>query len=272
MNNYVVINIKIRRETHLRAFGHSLLTMMRDFEPSLTPDFLDSGEDGRNTTPFGDLESALERWGLPKYLDMRGGEPWCYHGARWKRAREPRYKCYFFHGMLDRYYKLTPSSLTLTAKWNAEVDWKELFGRLCSLSDAQAGLIHHFTPQELPTARLGFADGSIFPISHSRLCDLSFTDISWAMTFGAEFLDRVDIAAIAAAGFPTKPAGTGYIVQVTDSLLDVSKRFGHFCERREALRALLPDSIFPDKAEQEEMRLLAEEYRQAQESLSFLLD
>ena len=257
MNNYVRITLEIKGETHSRDFGRALLSVFCNFAPSLMPDLLDSGEDGPHRTPFDDLETAMNQWGKTFSLDMRGGDPDAYWGARWKRKQEPRYNAYFMHGIFNRRNFLTPSTLSFKAKWNPKVDWAELFLRLCNACDTRAALMHHLTPRELSSAISDFAYGIIAPTLNTRFHDLRFPGITWAMMFGAEFLDRVDARAIKDAGFGVRQVGTGYLVQVTDSLLDVLKRYDHFCERRETLLAFVPASVLRDTSDDEVLAWLA---------------
>lgn len=75
------------------------------------------------------------------------------------------------------------------------------------------------------------------------------TNLGWASFFGGEFSKEVDESMIAAAGFPVRKIGDGYLVQVTENISDVIDNFALFSQRRAELKSLFRDGLFMIKDE-----------------------
>ena len=246
MQNYVQITVKIKRPTYEIEFGRAFLSAFIESDTHLTPEFLDIMKDRPISRPFIDIDHALEKWTTYSSVNVIGKDlPLC-SAAKWTRKHEPKYSCYMSHMLINNFGNVSPGACYFTARWSPKIDWLLLFRSISRVCDAQAGMLHHFTSPELVKPNGRFPRGSIAPAMNPK-----FPEIAWAMMFGDDFVHAVDVKKLTALGFPVEAVGSGYLVRVTDSLLDVSQRFDYFCERRELLRANLPRTIFtdPDEAE-----------------------
>jgi hypothetical protein len=246
VKNYIQITVKIRKPTYEIEFGRTFLSAFIESDVRLTPEFFDVMKDRSINRRFIDIDHALEKWTTHSSVNVLGRDiPLC-SAAKWTRKQEPKYSCYVDHMLITNDGSVSPGRWNFTAKWTPKIDWLNLFRSICHVCDAQAGMLHHFTSPEIRNPPSDFAIGIIAPAINPR-----FKDISWAMMFGDDFVHAVDVEKLTALGFPVEAVGSGYLVRVTDSLLDVSQRFDYFCERRELLRANLPRDIFtdPDEAE-----------------------
>jgi hypothetical protein len=246
MKNYVQITIRSKKATDKTEYGRQFLLAMINTDPRLEPEFIDCVLTRRNTTPYDNLEYALTRWATRKTGQAYTAKVDGVWGAKWKRKSRPSYGCRISHMLIDNYGDISPSNFNFSAKYDESVNWPELFRLWCTVSDAQIAILHHFTEPELINKYRDFEIGNL-----GILWKPSFPEIAWAMMFGDDFVHAVDVEKLTALGFPVEAVGSGYLVRVTESLLDVSQRFDYFCERRELLRANLPRDIFtdPDEAE-----------------------
>jgi hypothetical protein len=257
MKNYVQITIRTRSETKNIDYGRQFLQIMIDSDSRLEPEYLDCVLTRSNTTPFENLEAGLARWATREMVQGYTTKVDAIWGAKWKRKSRPSYSCEINHTSAAINGDLIPADFGFTAKWNASVNWADLFRSLCALPKTQIAMLHHFTGIEMTKKNSSFEIGSL-----KAWFDPKFPDISWAMMFGDDFVYAVDVQKLTAHGFPVEAVGSGYLVRVTDSLLDVSQRFDYFCERRELLRTLLPASIFPDREAEEANRQMLQDIMQ----------
>lgn len=246
MKNYIQIVIRSKKTTSEVEYGRRFLEAMMNVDPRLEPEFIDCALTRSNTTPYKSLEEALTRWTTRKTIQGYTAKVDGVWGAKWKRKTRPSYSCEIDHMTVSMYGNIVPSNFHFEAKFNPSVDWSKLFKSLCQVSDAQIAIMHDFTDPELINRNRDFELGVL-----GSSLDAEFPEIAWAMMFGDDFVHAVDVEKLTALGFPVEAVGSGYLVRVTDSLLDVSQRFDYFCERRELLRANLPRTIFtdPDEAE-----------------------
>ena len=250
MKNYVHIKIRSKKPTSQVEFGRQFLQAMTDVDPRLEPDYLDCEVTRSNTTPYNNLEEGLNRWAVPKTVQVYANKVDGFSGAKWKRKSRPNYSCEIDHMLINIYGNVVPANLRFNARYDLSVDWFALFRSWCDVSDAQIAMLHHFTDTEMKAKNDSFEIGSL-----GAWFDPRFPEIAWAMMLGAEFAQAVDVEKLAALGFPVEAVGSGYLVRVTDSLNDVSQRFDYFCERREILRNLLPVNIFVDEDEERRKRI-----------------
>ncbi len=69
-------------------------------------------------------------------------------------------------------------------------------------------------------------------------------DMGWAMVYGDEFAEEVDVERIAASGFPIEKLNNGYLVRVTENIQDVASDFSLFSPRRAELKSLFRADFF----------------------------
>jgi hypothetical protein len=251
MKNYLKITICSKKATSSIEFGRLFLSAFIDSDIRLTPEYLDTMRDRSVNRPFINIDHSIEKWSPKSKLQVPGTYQEFYDKAKWTRKSTPSYQCYMLaHTIRNNFNKIVPSYFSFKAKWDDSVDWSVFFQRLCTVADAQAAMMHRFTPIELGNSNSRFKDLGI----HTAL-NPKFPDISWAMMFGDDFVYAVNVDKLTAAGFPVEAVGSGYLVRVTDSILDISQRYEYFCERREILRSLLPIEIFVDEDEERRKRM-----------------
>lgn len=252
MKDYLLLILRNKEETYTKSYGNCILQAMVDVDQKLEPEFFDCVLERYNTTSYENLDDALKRWTTRKSIKGYTQEVEGDWGAKWKRKKQPSYRCENNHMKINLNGDLVPSELSLTAKWNKSVDWNNLFKSWCSIGDTQIAFLHHFTEFEMVNKHNDFKIGSFGAWSNPR-----FPDISWAMMFGDDFAPRLNVDKLRELGFSADVVGSGILVRVTDDILDVSKRYDYFCERRELLRANLPHDFFIDP---EEERIKVEEF------------
>ncbi len=257
MKNSIQIVVRSKKITNSVEYGRQFLKAMMSADSRLEPEFIDCVLTRSNTTPYGSLEEALTRWATRKTVQGYTEKVDGVWGAKWKRKSHPSYSCRINHMLIDNYGDVSPSNFNFSAKYDVLVDWLKLFRSWCKVSDAQIAILHHFTDPELINKHRDFELGVL-----GSLIDPEFPEIAWAMMFGDDFVHAVDVKKLTAHGFPVEAVGSGYLLRVTDSLLDVSQRFDYFCERREVLRTLLPASIFTDQAAEEANRQMLQDIMQ----------
>lgn len=243
--NYIKIALRSKKDTKQIEYGRQFLNAMMEAEPRLEPEFFDCELERYNTTSYKNLDDALKRWTTRKSIKGYTQEVEGDWAAKWKRKKQPKYDCYMRHMVITKSSYINPGNFNFTSNWYENINWIKLFDALCKVSDAQIGMLHHFTPNEALNDCDAFELGSFGAWSNPR-----FPDISWAMMFGDDFAPRLNVDKLRELGFSADVVGSGILVRVTDDILDVSTRYDYFCERRELLRANLPHDFFTDPEEE----------------------
>ena len=150
MKNYIAITVKSKKQTHDLDYGRAFLSSFIKTDVCLTPEYLDTMEDKPISRRFVDMEHALEKWSTYSSVNMFGKDRQLHDTAKWLRKSVPIYSCYILnHTKRNMYNDIVPSDFSFKAKWCADIDWFKLFYALCSVADAQVGMMHHFTALEI---------------------------------------------------------------------------------------------------------------------------
>lgn len=240
MKPYIKISIRTKIETTDWAVGEKFIDSLGLEGGLLIPELISHNAD-RFRDPF--MGKALCRDVWASKVLMRGGGFLLdyFQDFAWKRRRFITSKGRVAHTKKDIKDQLVPGSISFYAAFTDKVDWHGLFKTWCEIFPPQLGMLHVFAGPELaPSAKYdSFQIGSF-----NALLKPEVPNIGWAMVYGDEFAQEVNVRRIVEAGFVIENIGNGYLVRVTDSINDVVDDFWQFSRRRAELKKLFRDGFF----------------------------
>jgi hypothetical protein len=199
----------------------------------------------RFVDPFVDVDHFIDKWwAVPikmyedgKFLGERFG------GPLWKRKSPLASRGVVDHGLVDISGKRDFSTLWFECRWDAGVDFLQLFHCWLNIAEPNVGMLHVFTDAERndPRSEAGrwFSTGSFGGPAKPGL-----PEIGWAMAYGPGYAVDVDVDRITGAGFKVSSIGGAQVVQVTDKLADVVDDYAYFSQRRAQLKSLFRPDLF----------------------------
>ncbi len=241
MKRYIEISITTRKETIDWAVGEKFIDSLSMEDGLLIPESISHNAD-RFRNSFVGKAFCKEAWASKAVLHTGDGLPSdFFQDFAWKRKRSIASKGYVMHTLENVRGEVVPGSICLTAVFSREVDWNRLFRTWCEIFPPQLGMLHVFSgPELVPSARRNsFQIGSF-----NAALKPDVPNVGWAMFYGDEFAQEVDVRRIVEAGFAIENIGNGYLVRVTDSINDVVDDFWQFSRQRAELKKLFRDGFF----------------------------
>lgn len=162
------------------------------------------------------------------------------------------------------------SSIMLWAQYRSEIDWAGLFRTWCEQTQPYAAMLHPMCASDGPGRNkpretrfdglneeqssawqryLGGGFYTEFRAGELNSLHSGLTNPGWASWFGGDYAKAVDLDKLRAAGFPTFNLGTGYLVQMTETIEEVAGDLATFSRRRAALKGLFRPGLFMIESE-----------------------
>lgn len=260
---------------------HADLTSWKVGEKLLSPLFKDGRLVPERAATFGevtashgfdveDIKECRAHWASQAVMRTNGSSDKFTEDFHWRRRKVAKSQGYVSFSEASMRGKKIPTRVFLQSQYRKEIDWAGLFVNWCNITTPFAAILHPRATQESPKksnkdVRDYSYDEDVYQQVWSRfLCGEFYsefragelnslvsglTNLGWASFFGGEFSTEVDEAIIAAAGFPVRKIGDGYLVQVTENISDVIDDFALFSKRRAELKSLFRDGLFMIKDE-----------------------
>lgn len=245
---YLLITINTRVDTIDSAFGKGLMEALCE-EPRLVPELVSTSEICKD--PFPGIDNFVERWwAQPAQMRLDGvlvSE--FFWGPFWRRKSKLASRGMVDHMSRDKTRGLRPPGrIWFDCRWSGDVDFNRLFDAWVSLFRPEMAMMHMFTEPEfsLPPSQskmrfeVGGFGGPKIP---------GIPNIGWAMAYGADNAQEVDVDRVKAAGFSVDTCGGATVVRVTDRLSDVVDDYPRFSQRRDELKSLFRPDLFRIKDE-----------------------
>ena len=243
----VEMKIRTRAETSDWVYGKALLQSLCRWGDLLVPEQLSHNPDGfrgKELEPFVGVAEAEKKWALDiSGYALNGVFVKQYDLFAWRRKKNLKCLGWVHHQLVNAKGNLAPGGIIFTSAYSEKVGWLSLFREWCEIFPVQLGVLHyyretkpHFIP---PNAKFDEPD-----IRFGSALNPDVSDAGWAMFYGDEFAEKVDVAKIRAAGFPIEKIGNGYLVRITENIEDVASDFAAFAKRRVELRKLFPEHFF----------------------------
>lgn len=245
MKPYIKIAIRTKAETIDWGVGEKLIDSLNLNDGLLLPEQVSHNAD-KFTEPFLGKVLCEGVWASKASMRVNGALSDFYQDFAWRRKKTIKSSGSVVHSSRNIRGQVVPGSISLSATCGDKVDWYSLFKTWCEIFPPQLGMLHLFTYPEIGPSE---KNGSFQIGSFNSALKPDVPNIGWAMFYGDEFAQEVDVDQIAASGFPVEKLGNGYLVKVTNSIQDVVDDFSLFSMRRAELKSLFREGFFLIKQE-----------------------
>ncbi|MDR7945010.1 hypothetical protein [Achromobacter aegrifaciens] len=240
MKPYIQISLRTKIETTEWSVGKKLLESLSFDSSLLAPEYISHNAD-KVTELFEGDSHAEKMWAEKICIRANGSLSELFDNFAWKRQKSVKSKGSISHTMRNLRNQIVPGGVHLNSKFSDKVNWFRLFKSWCEIFSPQLGMLHYFTEPELGPHEVNesFQIGSF-----NAMLKPDVPNAGWAMFYGNEFAEKVDMERIFHGGFPIERMGDGYLVRVTENIQDVARDFELFAQRRLELKGLFPDGFF----------------------------
>lgn len=248
-NPRTTIELKIKASPEVRtdwSVGREMLNAFVDAGPLMAPQRID-----RLTT-------------VPKKLrvftKVEDYQPFWRNGDFdfvFKRVRKVQYYATLKYDRLNAYYEKMPARFGMFARPDFSVDWDTLFHRLGALLRVDWGMLHYCGTEEMAIWRPHSDEDDYYAHEeyyHGRDFALGghvywtkkkiLTNLGHTSVVRAPFMDEDKAARIAELGVHVAPLGEGWVIRLSDDLIDVKRDFAGFCEIRSKVKAIIGNRNF----------------------------
>lgn len=246
---YILISIHTLIDTSQVEVGKKFLNLLIDFDKRLEPDyFKDYGNEwykvpyeGEDHWNKGWTMQMTQKWNDPAYykpIEITSPAPF-----DWTRKKAIKYKGEVSHSQLigegayivdvrkKPYFKQGSIRLEFQPP-RKDIDYLLLFSKLCKSLDAEYGMLHFFTGNEISrysqhSPQTSFRFGHISFGSNIKIANLG-----WANYFKYNFSDSVDHGMIQEISSKTDDSLNGTLLVLSDDIYDVKNDFEDFSKKR----------------------------------------
>ncbi|WP_257604085.1 hypothetical protein [Pseudomonas tolaasii] len=234
------IAIRTKSETSGWGVGEALLATLSRDGGLLVPEQVSHNAD-KFVESFMGVAETVAWWASKGTMRVNGALSEFNDHFAWRRKTTIKSTGSVVHTMRNARGRLVPGSVHLRSAISERVDWYSLFKAWSEVFPPQLGMLHLFSNPELgpDTKNNSFQIGSFRAALNPVV-----PDMGWAMVYGDEFAEEVDVERIAASGFPIEKLNNGYLVRVTENIQDVASDFSLFSQRRAELKSLFRADFF----------------------------
>jgi hypothetical protein len=142
----------------------------------------------------------------------------------------------------DKYGDLIEGSIAISAAFNADTAWLDFFKNVCAMTEAIAGFLHIPAEIEIHKTTPGYSP-YYFPLG-GTIAKKQLSNIAWATFFGAPFAKEADFAELAKLGYHVEELAGGYLLLMSDDIMDCFNDFPTFSRRRVELKKHFRPDLF----------------------------
>ncbi|OCJ21342.1 hypothetical protein A6U89_33310 [Agrobacterium sp. B133/95] len=117
-----------------------------------------------------------------------------------------------------------------------------MFKNVCKMTEAIAGFLHIPAEIEVHKTTLGYSP-FYFPLG-GTIAKNQLSNIAWATFFGAPFAKEADFAKLAELGYHVENLAGGYLLLMSDNIIDSFNDFPTFSRRRVELKNHFRPNLF----------------------------
>lgn len=242
MKPYIQISIRTKTETTGCGVGERLIDSLNLGGGLLAPEQVSHNAD-KFTMPFVGKAKSVGVWATKAAIRVNGFLAEFHQDFAWRRKKKIKSSGIVVHTSRNLRGQVVPGAVRMNSAYSEKIDWYSIFKGWCEIFPPQLGMLHYFTEPEL---QLHMVHDSFQIGSFNAALKPDVPNAGWAMFYGNEFAEKVDVKRIAKAGFPVEKIGDGYLVRVTEDIQDVVRNFSLFAQRRTELKSLFPDGFFLD--------------------------
>jgi hypothetical protein len=249
MKRYIQIAIRTRSNTTDWKVGERLIDSFGIGDGLLMPEYASYFNPDKIKDPFLGKAACEAIWAVKCaiHLPGPGGLRDFFADFAWRRKKMLKCTGYVVHTSKNIYLNTVPGNLSFNSVYSEKIDWYSLFKIWCEIFPPQLGMLHIFTKPELEFKVNEYDSFQIGSFNAALKPDIP--NAAWAMVYGDEFAEKVDVDRIVSAGFPIEKLGNAYLVRVTENIQDVLNDFPRFSKRRAELKSLFPENFFLIKEE-----------------------
>ncbi|APQ10302.1 hypothetical protein BJP27_01825 [Pseudomonas oryzihabitans] len=240
MKQYVQVSIRTKVDTFDWEIGKKFIASLYAGGGLILPEQISHSAD-KFVDLFMSGDECRNYWGAEGVIKVNGSASRFYEDFAWRRKKTIKSNGYIRHKTQNIRAQVIPGSINFRSDCSDRLDWYLLFKKWCEIFSPQLGCLHQFGGLELDPR---YKNDSFQIGSFNSALKPDVPNIGWAMFYGDEFAEAVDVNKIAAAGFPIERMGNGYLVRVTENFEDVIERFTLFSRRRAELKALFREGFF----------------------------
>ena len=133
-------------------------------------------------------------------------------------------------------------SISLIAVYDPATDWLPVFKKTCELTKASAALLH--VPAAVETRKKEPGYSSYYPGVRGSILKKQLPNLAWATFFGPPYVNDIDTDRLTSLGCHIEPLAGGYLLLLSDNILDCFNDFPAFSNRRAALRKHFRPDLF----------------------------
>lgn len=259
-NPTVAIGLTTYDDISSPEHARSVFKILKQVDSRLCPEFVNWHEP--INIPISKEAVWVDYWAQSAVLRSYGSAMDIQLGSLWRRRRSVQ-----SWGSVNHASKQDPSydsTMSLSFRWNAQIDWWRLFSRLCDTLNPAYGMLHLFTDTERKRVELcnfdgpvvgegAFinklsSDGNVVRVDRrKRTNPMQFRylpELSWANYFGVEFESLFNPEHLTKAASFGKTEDGKTLIRISNKIEDILNDHENFCVKREKLRALFCTGVF----------------------------
>ncbi|MEL6954803.1 MAG: hypothetical protein AAFN09_08855 [Pseudomonadota bacterium] len=269
-NPIVAIGLTTYDDISSAEIARSVFRILQKTDARLCPEFVNWHEP--INVPVNDEAVWLEYWSRDAVLRLHGSAMDTKLGGLWRRRRSVQSWGCVSHASTNGWND--DSTLSLSFRWNASIDWWHLFSSLCNILNPAYGMLHLFTDTERKLVELCNFDGpvvgeGVFTNKLSKDGNVIGVDrrkrtnpmqycyipeLSWGNCFGVEFKGVFNPECLTKEAAFGKVDSGKTLIRITESLDDILNDHENFCAKRAYLRSLFRTGAFRDKVSPDDAR------------------
>ncbi|MGG6898168.1 hypothetical protein [Rhizobium sp. BR 315] len=235
----VQLSIVTEHEFSDWIYGRRFFEMLIEADPRLTPETIGNSD---NLEKYQAIDSFKPHWGKRVQLEGPNGSYETLWGVPWDRKAALRNSGHIDFTGRSKKGNLIPGRISLLAAYNEATNWLSFFKGICSLTKAAAGFFH--VPAEVEKRLNAPGYSPYYPGVGGTLLNKQLSNIAWATFFGAPFAHEADFAELAKLGYHVEELAGGYLLLMSDDIMDCFNDFPTFSRRRVELKKHFRPDLF----------------------------
>ncbi|WP_271023598.1 hypothetical protein [Rhizobium sp. RCAM05973] len=218
-------------------FGHRFFEMLIGTDPHLTPEKIGNSD---NLTKFENIGSFEPHWGRRVRLEGPFGPSDVLWPVAWRRSKKLESEGRISFTDISKKGNLIFGSIFVSSAYDEATDWLRFFKEVCELTKATAGFVH--IPAEVERRENGYSP--YYPGAGGSILKKQLPNIAWATYFGPPFATETDFKKLADLGYHVEELAGGYLLLMSDNILDSFNDFPTFSRRRVELKKQFRPDLF----------------------------
>lgn len=219
------------------SFGQRFFELLIDTDTRLTPEKIGNSDD---LIPYEDISTFRPLWGRRVRLEGPLGPADVLRTISWQRDSELKSNGHIRFTDRNKKGDLIFGNIFMSSAYDEATDWLQFFKDVCELTNTAAGFIH--IPAEVEKRENGYSP--YYPGVGGSILKKQLPNVAWATFFGPLYADEADFAELAKLGFHVEKLADGYLLLMSDNIMDCFNDFPTFSRRRVELKKHFRPDLF----------------------------